>query len=118
MKKIFSIVFLLAVMALYACTKISSETEHSEITFSVVEELQGRVVALDSVMFRYPYRLEAYGDRVVIEDLHGPDHFYHLFTYPDFRYLSSDIGKLFGKQISESDFSVGIKTAGYNTAVA
>lgn len=89
MKKIFSIGFLLAVMALYACTKTSSEAEHSDISFSVVEELQGRVVALDSVMFRYPYRLEAYGDRVVIEDLHGPDHFYHLFTYPDFRYLSS-----------------------------
>ena len=89
MKKLFGVGILLAVMALYACTKTSSEAEHSEITFSVVEELQGRVVPLDSVMFRYPYRLEAHGDRVVIEDLHGPDHFYHLFTYPDYRYLSS-----------------------------
>ena len=89
MKKLFGVGILLAVMALYACTKTSSEAEHSEITFSVVDELQGRVVPLDSVMFRYPYRLEAHGDRVVIEDLHGPDHFYHLFTYPDYRYLSS-----------------------------
>ena len=29
----------------------------------------------------------------MIEDLHGPDYFYHLFTYPEFRYLSS-----FGKR--------------------
>lgn len=57
------------------------------------EELQGRVIPLDSVFFRYPYRMEARKDRVVIEDLHGPEHYYHLFTYPGFRYLSS-----FGKR--------------------
>ena len=76
-------------MVLYAFTRTSLKAEHSEITFPVTEELQGRVIPLDSVFFRYPYRLEAYGDRVVIEDLHGPDYFYHLFTFPDFRYLHS-----------------------------
>jgi len=89
MKKLISISVFLIVVALYAFTKGSPKTEHSEITFPVTEELQGRVVSIDSVFFRYPYRLEVWGDRVVIEDLHGPDHFYHLFTYPDFRYLHS-----------------------------
>ena len=89
MKKIISLSVLLVVVALYAFTKTSPKAEDSEITFPVTEELQGRVILIDSVFFRYPYRLEVRGDRVVIEDLHGPDHFYHLFTFPEFRYLHS-----------------------------
>ena len=89
MKKIISLSVLLVVVALYAFTKTSPRAEDSEITFPVTEELQGRVISIDSVFFRYPYRLEVRGDRVVIEDLHGPDHFYHLFTFPEFRYLHS-----------------------------
>lgn len=89
MKKLISFSVFLVVVAVYAFTKSSPKPKHSEITFPVKEELQGRVTPLDSVFFRYPYRLEVRGDRVVIEDLHGPDHYYHLFTYPDFRYLHS-----------------------------
>ena len=89
MKKLVSLSVFLVVVAVYAFTKTSSQTEHSEITFPMTEELQGRVIPTDSVFFRYPYRLEVRGDRVVIEDLHGPDYFYHLFTFPDFHYLHS-----------------------------
>ena len=91
MQKIFlsSLFFLFGSLAIYAFTKTSFKTEYSEITFLVTEELQGRVIPIDSIFFRYPYRLKVRGDRVVIEDLHGPDHFYHLFSYPDFHYLHS-----------------------------
>ena len=89
MKKLISLIILLGVLTVYAFTKTSPNTEYSEITFPVTEELQGRVISLDSVFFRYPYRLEVRDDRVVIEDLHGPEHFYHLFTFPDFHYLHS-----------------------------
>lgn len=89
MKKLISLAVLLVVMVAYAFTDTSSKTEYSEISFPVTMELQGRVIPIDSVFFRYPYRLEVRDDRVVIEDLHGPDHFYHLFTYPEFRYLHS-----------------------------
>ena len=89
MKKLISLIILLSALTVYAFTKTSPNTEKSEITFPVKEELQGRVIPTDSVFFRYPYRLEVRGDRVVIEDLHGPDYFYHLFTFPDFHYLHS-----------------------------
>ena len=89
MKKLISISLFLVVVVVYVFTKTFPKTEYSEITFPVIEELQGRVIPLDSVFFRYPYRLEVWDDRVVIEDLHGSDYFYHLFTYPGFRYLSS-----------------------------
>ena len=89
MKKFAGLLVLLSVVAFYAFSKKTQELKYSEITFPVKEELQGRVFPIDSVFFRYPYRLEVRNDRAVIEDLHGPDHFYHLFTYPEFRYLHS-----------------------------
>ena len=93
MKKLIGLIILLGTMVVYAFTQSFSKADHSEITFPVTEELKGRTIPIDSAMFRYPYRLEVRGDRVVIEDLHGPDHYYHLFSYPNFRYLSS-----FGKR--------------------
>ena len=93
MKKLISLCLLVGILAIYAFTLIVPKPQYPEITFPITEELKGSTISIDSVMFRYPYRLEVRGDRVVIEDLHGPDHYYHLFTYPDFRYLSS-----FGKR--------------------
>ena len=89
MKKLVCFIILLVGVVLYVFTGTFPKTSHSEIKFPVTEELQSRVIPIDSIFFRYPYRLEVRGDRVVIEDLHGPDYFYHLFTYPDFRYLHS-----------------------------
>ena len=93
MRKLISILAFVGILAIYAFTLMVPKGQYPEISFPIMEELKGRTILIDSVMFRYPYRLEVRGDRVVIEDLHGPDHYYHLFTYPDFRYLSS-----FGKR--------------------
>ena len=89
MKKPISLVVLLVLGIFYAFTTIPPKAKLSEISFPVMEKLQGQVIPLDTTLFRYPYRLRVNEDRVVIEDLHGVDHFFHLFTYPDFRYLSS-----------------------------
>ena len=63
MKKLFCLIILLGGMLIYTFIGTSPEAVHSAITFPMTEELQGRVVPLDSVMFRYPYRLEAHRDR-------------------------------------------------------
>ena len=89
MKKFISLVVLLGVLSVYSLAEIFSEVEFAEIVFPKTVKLEGSVVSLDSALFRHPYRLRVNGDRVVIEDLHGIDHFFHLFSYPDFRYLSS-----------------------------
>lgn len=49
----------------------------------------------DSVLMRYPFRLRVSEDRhqAVILDYHHDTYFYHLFTYPDFRFVCS-----FGKK--------------------
>lgn len=89
MKKLISLIVLLVILSVYAFTKASYEVKYSEIVFPKTEVLKGNVVPLDSALFRHPYRLRVNKGWVVIEDLHGVDHFFHLFTYPDFRYLSS-----------------------------
>lgn len=49
----------------------------------------------DSVLLRYPFRVRVNeeGTRAVVLDYHHDSYFYHLFTYPDFRFLCS-----FGKR--------------------
>ena len=93
MKKLISLLVLVGILGVSSFTLMVPKTQYSEITFPVTEELKGRTIPIDSVMFRYPYRMEVRKDRVVIEDIHGPDYFFHLFSFPDFRYLSS-----FGKR--------------------
>lgn len=89
MKKVVTLALLSVVLALYAFTKTSSKMEYPEIIFPQKVALQGQVIPLDTALFRYPYRFRIKEDRAIVEDLHGVDHFFHLFTYPDFRYLSS-----------------------------
>lgn len=52
-------------------------------------KLKGEVVELDTVLFRYPFRIRIEGDKAIVMDLHAPDSYGHLFQYPNFQYLSS-----------------------------
>lgn len=58
-------------------------------SFPSERRLQGRPVSVDTALFRYPFRVRVQGDRAAVLDLHGTDHFVHLFSYPDFRYVAS-----------------------------
>lgn len=89
MKKV---IFLFIVLCIAGCTSKKSKTVSKPI---VVEEtkkegvLQGEVIPIDTALFRYAYRIRVNGDRVAILDLHNPDYYCHLFSYPDFKYLAS-----------------------------
>lgn len=51
--------------------------------------LKGEYIPLDTILLQYPFRIRVNHDRVVIQDLHPYKHFFHLFSYPEFSYLSS-----------------------------
>jgi hypothetical protein len=72
-------------------------------SFPVNISLTGKSIETDSVMLRYPFRIKHQDSLAIVMDLHHPDYFYHSFTYPQFRYLSS-----FGKrgQAPEENLSV------------
>lgn len=57
--------------------------------FPQEKELKGEIVELDTALFRYPFRIRIEGDKAIIMDLHGANHYGHLFQYPSFKYLSS-----------------------------
>ena len=67
--------------------------EQNYNTFASVVSLSGKTLKIDSVMLRYPFRIEHKDSLAIIMDLHHPDYFYHAFTYPRFEPLSS-----FGKR--------------------
>lgn len=61
--------------------------------FPIEKELKAVTIELDTAIFRYPFRMRAQGDRIIVMDLHNADYYYHMFTYPEFQYISS-----FGKR--------------------
>ncbi len=58
------------------------------------QELTSKAVALDTAdVLRYPFRITVKENVAIILDLHHPDYFYHAFTYPEWKYITS-----FGKR--------------------
>lgn len=76
---------------------ISCDHKHKEYVGNVLsysrfpqeKELKGEVIELDTALFLYPFRIRIEGDKAIVMDLHGSEHYGHLFQYPSFRYLSS-----------------------------
>ena len=60
--------------------------------FPETENLIACILPMDTAVFRFPFRIKMQGDTVAIMDLHGMDHFIHLFHYPNFSYITS-LGK-------------------------
>lgn len=87
----YSIFLLLIVFA--ACS--SSQRENVTYYSDFPEEchLSARELCIDSVLTQYPFRIRIEGTQAILMDLHGTDYYYHIFSYPDFHYLSS-----FGKK--------------------
>lgn len=84
---------ILLVFLFAACASMPDERKMSYVDFPETRELTARTLPLDTALFRYPYRVRIQDDKAVVLDLHGTDHFFHAFHYPDFHYLSS-----FGKR--------------------
>lgn len=91
MKAFINILSLL--LALAGCTSVPRKEGLSYADFPETRDLSASIQMLDTALFRYPFRVRMHGDKVVVFDLHGTGHFFHLFHYPDFHYLTS-----FGKR--------------------
>lgn len=79
----------LLLLVLAACSKKEVRRYPRYESFPEEKKLTARVVALDTAIFRYAYRIAVHEGVAVVMDLHNRDYFYHAFTYPDFRYLVS-----------------------------
>lgn len=77
-------------------------------------QLKGEEMPVDTALFRYAYRIRVQGDKAVVFDLHNVDYYYHAFTYPGFKYISS-FGKR-GEGPEEMISAENIRWGGDNTA--
>ncbi|WP_321481203.1 BF3164 family lipoprotein [uncultured Bacteroides sp.] len=88
-------ILLLILFFFDACTSLHS-VGGKKINYDVFpeeKELTSLTIELDTAIFRYPFRIRICGNKAVVMDLHNTDYYYHMFTYPEFTYLSS-----FGKK--------------------
>ena len=74
---------------LAACTSVSQKDRIVYTDFPKEQSLQASPLPLDTAVFRYPFRVRIVGNRAAVLDLHGPDHFVQVFSYPDFHYVAS-----------------------------
>lgn len=87
-----NIIFLFLFIIFQSCSTKRREYADNVIPYFVFpkeKELKGEVIELDTALLRYPFRIRIEGDKAIILDLHGSDHYGQLFQYPSFRYLSS-----------------------------
>lgn len=99
LSQIIAVCFLLTVA--FGCKDTNCDFTYSSFPANIF--LTGKTIDTDSVMLRYPFRIKHQDSVAIVMDLHHPDFFYHSFTYPQFKYLSS-----FGKrgQAPEENLSV------------
>ena len=90
MLRIAYIISVISILLFISCTPnlvVSGKKVYTD--FPQEQELKARTIRLDTALFRYPSRLHVRDGKAVVLDLHGTDYFFHAFSYPDFRYLSS-----------------------------
>jgi hypothetical protein len=63
------------------------------------------VVSLDTVLFRYPFRVVVTDSVAVVLDLHNTDHYLHAFTYPQWQHIVS-----FGKRGNGPEELLSVET--------
>ena len=92
MKRILSFLSL-GVSLLFSCTG-PSETGISHYNqFKEEKNITGQEVSLDSVFYRYLYRVAIKENMAILMDLHPNEYFYHVYSYPDWQFIAS-----FGKR--------------------
>lgn len=71
--------FLVLLVIFTGCTSDLPKDRVLYASFPKEETLHSKVIQLDSVYMRYPFRIHVSGDQAVVLDLHGSDVYCHLF---------------------------------------
>ena len=92
--KRFAYILLIGISAIISCTD-SPGTRYPRrySTFPNEKAISARVIDLDTVFFRYPFRVAVKDSIAIVMDLHNTDYFFHAFTHPNWKHIVS-----FGKR--------------------
>lgn len=71
------------------CTTYTGKQYSYYNNFPIEKPLNTVVVSLDTVLFRYPFRVMATDSIAIVLDLHNTDHYLHAFSYPQWQHIVS-----------------------------
>lgn len=82
-------ILLIGISSLVACTSSPDSHYLRYSDFPENKVLSAQVINLDTIQFRYPFRVTVKDSIAVVMDLHNADHYLHAFTYPEWKYIVS-----------------------------
>lgn len=80
---------LIGISCLGACTSSPDSHFPRYSDFTKTKALSAQVINLDTILFRYPFRVTVRDSIAVVMDLHNIDHYLHAFTYPEWKHIAS-----------------------------
>lgn len=80
------IVYAIFCMFFISCKQMD---ENRYTNFQYSSSLSSSTINVDSLYLRYPFRIKHRDSIALILDLHHPEYFYHLFSYPEFKHKYS-----------------------------
>ena len=80
---------LIGISCLVACTSSPDSHFPRYSDFAKTKALSAQVINLDTILFRYPFRVTVRDSIAVVMDLHNMDHYLHAFTYPGWKHVVS-----------------------------
>ncbi len=103
--------YILFVFTFFSCTTNIKEIHPRYKNFSHEEALRSQVIYLDTILFRYPFRIAVRDSFAIILDLHNADHFLHAFTFPEWRHIVS-----FGRRGNGPEEILSAETVQFNSS--
>ena len=99
---------LIGISCLVACTSSPDSHFPRYSHFAKTKALSAQVINLDTILFRYPFRVTVRDSIAVVMDLHNMDHYLHAFTYPGWKHVVSfgRRGEAPEEMISAADFQL------------
>lgn len=95
---------------LFSCTGFSEEQYPRYQSFPNEETISAQTIRLDTVLFRYPFRIAVKDGIAVVMDLHNTDHYFQAFTYPGWTHMTS-----FGKRGESPDEMLSAEAFQFNS---
>lgn len=101
--------YILLIGSLFSCTETSVKHYPRYSDFPEEKALCAEVISLDTILFRYPFRVAVRDSVAIVMDLHNADNYYHAFSYPGWKHIVS-----FGKRGEAPEEMLSAETFQWN----
>lgn len=103
-------IYIVSIIGLVSCSGTSTKHYPRYADFPETKALQAEVISLDTALFRYPFRVTVRDSVALVMDLHNTDHYFHAFTYPEWKHIVS-----FGKRGEAPEEMLSAETFQFNS---